>query len=79
MQTLTINKNNLLTFIEDFIKKIESDKVKIEFDETHLLINKEDETCVFDELISKAADLGPEDLSINVDHYLYNLPKSETK
>ncbi|MGE0083362.1 MAG: hypothetical protein AB7S75_02975 [Desulfococcaceae bacterium] len=32
-------------------------------------------TSVLDTLISQADDLGAEDLSANVDHYLYGLPK----
>jgi hypothetical protein len=30
---------------------------------------------VLDLLAEQAEDLGPEDLSLNVDHYLYRLPK----
>jgi hypothetical protein len=33
------------------------------------------ERSVLDILAEQADDFGPEDLSINVDHYLYGLPK----
>ncbi|MCI5120299.1 MAG: hypothetical protein D3908_03725 [Candidatus Electrothrix sp. AUS4] len=33
------------------------------------------EKSVLDVLAEQADDLGPEDLSVNMDHYLYGLPK----
>ena len=35
----------------------------------------EHERSVLDILAEQADDFGPEDLSMNVDHYLYGLPK----
>jgi antitoxin component of MazEF toxin-antitoxin module len=75
MTRLTIRKNKLQQFLLGFIDNIQSDEVKIEFDDEHFVIRNVEKTSVLDKLISEAEDLGPEDLSINVDHYLYGLPK----
>ncbi len=40
-----------------------------------LVIQKTEEASVLDLLVSQAEDLGPKDLSMNVDYYLYGLPK----
>ncbi|MCI5150617.1 MAG: hypothetical protein D3916_14740 [Candidatus Electrothrix sp. MAN1_4] len=37
------------------------------------------EKSVLDVLAEQADDLGPEDLSVNMDHYLYGLPKRSEK
>ena len=60
--------------LTEFIEKISSDEVRIEFDEEQFIVRKTHHTSILDKLISEAEDLGPEDLSINVDHYLYGLP-----
>ena len=75
MESLTINKEKIQDFITEFIDNIDTNEIKIEFDKKHFIIQKNEKDSVLDLLISQATDLGPEDLSINVDHYLYGLPK----
>ena len=75
MKSLTINKDEIDDLITEFIDNIDSNELKIKFDKKRFVIQKNEEASVLDLLISQAADLGPEDLSINVDHYLYGLSK----
>ena len=77
MKSLTISKSEIQDFLTKFINNIDSNKIKVEFDEKYFVIQKIGQTPVLDLLISQAEDLGAEDLSINVDHYLYGLPKKE--
>ena len=44
-------------------------------EDERFVIRKAERTSVLDKLIEGAEDLGPKDLSINIDHYLYGLPK----
>lgn len=75
MKTLTVRKNKLKKILTEFIDSISSDEVNIEYDEEQLIVRNVQRVSVLDKLIAEATDLGPEDLSINVDHYLYGFPK----
>ena len=75
MTRLTIRKNKLNDVLTSFIENIRSEEVCIEYDEERFVIRKAERTSVLDKLIEEAEDLGPEDLSVNIDHYLYGLPK----
>lgn len=44
-------------------------------EDERFVIRKAERTSVLDKLIEEAEDLGPKDLSVNIDHYLYGLPK----
>ena len=75
MTTMVIKKNSLQDFITEFINKFTTDEFKIEFDKNFFAVRPIEETSVLDILASEAEDIGPEDLSANIDHYLYGLPK----
>jgi hypothetical protein len=68
---MVIKKNSLQDFITEFINKFNTDEFKIEFDKNFFAVRPIEETSVLDLLASEAYDIGPEDLSANIDHYLY--------
>jgi len=74
MTTLVVTKNDIQTFLTKFINNIKTDEFKIEFDEKAFSVRATEQYSVLDRLSSQAEDLGPEDLSANVDRYLYGLP-----
>ncbi|OQX23239.1 MAG: hypothetical protein BWK80_27040 [Desulfobacteraceae bacterium IS3] len=74
MTTLVVTKNDIQTFLTKFINNIKTDEFKIEFDERAFSVRATEQYSVLDRLSSQAEDLGPEDLSANVDRYLYGLP-----
>lgn len=74
MTTLVVTKNEIQTFLTEFINNIKADEFKIEFDERAFSVRATEQYSVLDRLSSQAEDLGPEDLSANVDRYLYGLP-----
>jgi hypothetical protein len=74
MTTLIVTKNEIQTFLTEFINNIKTEEFKIEFDETAFSVRATEQYSVLDRLSSQAEDLGPEDLSANIDRYLYGLP-----
>jgi hypothetical protein len=77
MTTLVVTKNEIQTFLTEFINNIKADEFKIEFDERAFSVRATEQYSVLDRLSSQAEDLGPEDLSANVDRYLYGLPRKD--
>jgi len=75
MTTLVVSKSKTQDLLKEFIANVKSNELKIEFDERLFVVRPVDEISVLDLLSSQAEDLGPEALSVNVDHYLYGLPK----
>ncbi len=79
MTQLILHKDKLHDMLLRFLSGIQSDKIHLEFDEKHFLAQPVQEKSILDVLAEQADDLGPEDLSINMDHYLYGLPKKSEK
>lgn len=75
MTTVIVQKTSLQDVFTEFITNLKVNELKIEFDEKRFVVRPVEETSILDMLSSEADDLGPADLSINVDHYLYGLPK----
>ncbi len=75
MTTIVMKKSKIQDFITEFINNFSVDEFKIEFDKNFFAVRPVEETSVLDILASEAEDMGPEDLSVNIDHYLYGLPK----
>jgi len=75
MTQLVIHKDRIQDILLRFLSGIQADEIRLEFDDKHFLAEPVQEKSVLDILAEQADDLGPEDLSLNVDHYLYGLPK----
>ncbi|OQX21308.1 MAG: hypothetical protein BWK80_33880 [Desulfobacteraceae bacterium IS3] len=75
MKNIVTDKDRIQDLLAEYISGIAADKLRIEFDEKVFIIRPAEETSVLDILSSQAEDLGPIDMSANVDHYLYGLPK----
>ncbi len=75
MKRFVVGKEAIQELFAEYIAGINSDKLRIEFDETSFIVRPIEESSVLDILSAHADDLGPEDMSANVDHYLYGLPK----
>jgi len=75
MTTVIVQKTSLQDVFTEFIANLKVNELKIEFDEKRFVVRPVEEASILDLLSSEADDLGPDDLSINVDHYLYGLPK----
>ncbi len=75
MTQLIVHKDKMQDILMVFLSRLQSDEIRLEFDEKHFLAEPVQERSVLDILAEQADDFGPEDLSMNVDHYLYGLPK----
>ncbi|QTA83469.1 Uncharacterized protein dnl_58790 [Desulfonema limicola] len=75
MKNLVVNKDRIQDLLTEYIACINTDKLRVEFNEDSFIVQPAEQSSVLDILSSQAEDLGPEDMSANVDHYLYNLPK----
>jgi hypothetical protein len=75
MKNIVTDKDRIQDLLAEYISGISADKLRIEFDENVFIVRPAEETSVLDMLSSQAEDLGPIDMSANVDHYLYGLPK----
>ena len=79
MTQLILHKDKIHDMLLRFLSGIQTDEVHLEFDDKHFLAEPVQEKSVLDMLAEQADDLGPDDLSINADHYLYGLPKKKEK
>lgn len=75
MTQMTVHKEKIHEILLRFLNDLQADEIHLEFDEKHFLVQPVQEKTVLDMLAEQADDLGPEDLSLNTDHYLYGLPK----
>jgi antitoxin component of MazEF toxin-antitoxin module len=79
MTQLIIHKDKIQDILMSYLSTLQTDEIRLEFDDKHFLAEPVMERSVLDILAEHAEDLGPEDLSLNVDHYLYGLPKRTGK
>lgn len=77
MKNLVVSKENIQELLAAYIAGIGADQLRIEFDENFFMVRPVEKRSVLDILSSQADDLGPEDMSANVGHYLYDLPKRQ--
>ena len=77
MKNLVAGKDRIQDLFAEYISGIAGDKLRIEFDENVFMVRPAEEKSVLDILSSQAENLGSEDMSANVDHYLYGLPKKK--
>jgi len=75
MKNLFVRKTRVQDLLTKFIAGIKVDELRLEIDKKNFIVRQVEKTSVLDILSSQAEDLGPEDMSANVDHYLYGLPK----
>ncbi len=75
MKSVVVAKHEIQNLLAEYIAGVGVDNLIIEFDETSFVARPFDETSILDVLSANADDLGTEDMSINVDHYLYGHPK----
>jgi hypothetical protein len=75
MKNLVVRKTRVQDLLTEFIAGINVDELRLEIDKKSFIVRQVEKTSVLDILSSQAEDLGPEDMSINVDCYLYGLPK----
>lgn len=75
MKNLVVDKSEIRDLLAEFLAGIRVDEFNLEMDENSFVVRPVEEASVLDILSANASDLGPEDLSANVDHYLYGLPK----
>jgi hypothetical protein len=75
MTHLIIHKDEIQDILLSFLSGIQTDEIYLEFDGRHFWAEPVQERSVLDILAEQADDLGPEDMSLNVDYYLYGLPK----
>ncbi len=73
MDNIVAAKDRVYDLLTEYIAGISAEKFRIEFDENSFTVMPADEISVLDILSSQAEDLGPEDMSANVDHYLYGI------
>jgi len=74
MKNLVVTKDKIQDLLTEYIAGIHADRLTIEFDHNCFTVRPVGQPSVLDTLISQAEDLGTEDMSANVDHYLYGLP-----
>lgn len=74
MTTVIVQKTGLQDIFTEFIANVKANELKIEFDENCFVVRPIEEVSILDTLSSEAGDLGIDDLSLNVHHYLYGLP-----
>ncbi len=79
MTQLIIHKDKMQDILMSFLSTLQTDEIRLEFDDKHFLAEPVQERSVLDILAEQAEDLGPPDLSMNVDHYLYGRPKKTGK
>ena len=77
MKNIVVDKTKIRDMLAEFLASIGSDEFRLEMDENTFTVRPIGESSVLDILGANASDLGPEDLSENVDHYLYRLPKKK--
>ena len=75
MKSFIVRKTGIQDLLSEFIASVRVDELRIEIDQDAFVVRPIEKTSVLDILSSQAEDLGPEDMSANVDHYLYGLPK----
>jgi len=75
MTQLIIPKDKMQDILMSFLSTLQTDEIRLEFDDKHFLAEPVRERTVLDMLAEQADDFGPADLSLNVDHYLYGHPK----
>jgi antitoxin component of MazEF toxin-antitoxin module len=79
MTQLIIHKDKMQEALMRFLSTIQTDEIRLEFDDKHFYAEPVQGKSVLDILAEQAEDMGPEDLSLNVDHYLYGLSKRSEK
>jgi len=77
MKNFIASKGSVQGLLTEYLSGIAVDKLRIESDENVFTVRPAEEISVLDILSSQAEDLGPADMSANVDHYLYGLPKKK--
>jgi hypothetical protein len=74
----TLQEDTSRTSLNEFFRNSPLYSAKLDLERDKAPSGEEsDKTCssVLETLSSQAEDLGPEDMSVNIDHYLYGLPK----
>lgn len=79
MTQLIIHKDKMQEALMRFLSTIQTDEIRLEFDDKHFYAEPVQGKSVLDILAEQAEDMGPEDLSLNVDHYLYGRSKRSEK
>jgi len=71
MTQLFIHKDKMQDILMNYVSTLQTDEIRLEFDDKHFLVEPVQKRLVLDMLAEQADDLGADDLSLNVDHYLF--------